>query len=102
MSLSKDSSLKEVFDYIRDDSIDVHVMPVTLTEKTDENAQMMILIQGKANTAHHIMANLMTAVQDMYDLAEQRNAMPASKDGTIVGTDGEVLSDDGPSLKIVS
>ena len=102
MSLSKDSTLRELFDHIYDAEIDVQVMPVTLSKSEDDIAQLMILIQGKPKTSHHIMANLMTAIQDMYDLAEQRNAMPESGKKNIVGTDGEVLDDGGPSLKIVS
>ena len=102
MSLSKNSTLQEVFDFIRNDEHDVQVLPVTLTSKNDDRARLMILIQGKPNTAHHIMANLMTSVQDMYDLAEQVNATPPTEDSKIVGTDGEVLGDDGPKLEIVS
>lgn len=100
MSLSKDSTLQEVFDHIRTDDGTIRVMPITLTQGAEE-AELMILIQGPAKTAHHIMANLMTAIQDMHDLSEQRNSMPASTKKNIVGTDGEVLDDDGPNLKIV-
>lgn len=89
MSLSPDSTLKEVFDFIYDADIDVQVMPVTLTKNTDENARMMILIQGKQNTAAVIMANLMTYIQEMHDLAEQKEAEQA-----IVAPDGEPLGDE--------
>ena len=102
MSLSKESSLREVFEHIRTDDNRIRVMPVTLTKNDAEIAELMILIQGPAKTAHHILANLMVAVQDLYDLAEQREAMPPSDEKNIIGTDGEVLGDDGPSLKIVS
>ena len=104
MSLSKNSTLQEVFDFIRNDEADVQVQAVTLTEATDKHAELMLLIQGKADTAQHIMANLMTAVQDMHDLSEQRHVAPEQEEpqpAVIIGTDGEVLGDDGPELKIV-
>lgn len=88
MSLTPDSTLKEVFDFVHDDEHDVRVLPVTLTKKNDKIARMMILITGKTETANHIMANLMTTVQEMYDLAEQH---AASK---MVDSTGEKLTDD--------
>lgn len=105
MSISKDSTLKEVFDFVTtDDPKDVHVMPVTLTTKQDKRARLLIIIEGSANTAHHIMANLMTSVQDMHDLAEQKNSekyVSPTGDPRIVGISGDVLDSDGPDLKIV-
>lgn len=89
MSLTPDSSLKEVFDFIYDPEIDVQVMPVTLSKNDDENARMMVLIQGKQQTATVIMANLMTYIQEMHDLAEQKAAEQA-----IVAPDGEPLGDE--------
>jgi hypothetical protein len=92
--------LEEVFDFIYDPEQDVQVQAVTLA-KLEGRARLMILIQGKPNTAQHIMANLMTNVQDLHDRAEQREAMPPEDESKIVGTDGEVLSDQ-PQLEIVS
>lgn len=79
MSLSAKSTLQEVFDFIRTDDHDVQVLPVTLSKPDDEWARMMIIIQGKPNTANHIMANLMTSVQEMFELAEQHAASVDSK-----------------------
>ena len=91
LSLSKDSTLEEVFDFIRSDEHDVQVLPVTLNKPDDKWARMMVIIQGKPNTANHIMANIMTVVQDMFDQAEQHAASKAPK---LVGSDGEQLTDD--------
>jgi len=91
LSLSPDSTLQEVFDFIRTEDHDVQVLPVTLSKKEDKWARMMIIIQGKPNTANHIMANLMTAVQDMFDQAEQH---AASKPPALVDSTGEPLTDD--------
>ena len=92
MSLTKDSTLKELFDFIYNPDEDVQVLPVTLSAKTDPRARLMIVIQGKALTANVIMANLMTSVQEMYELAEQNRASHA-----ITHPDGEPISDE-PSI----
>lgn len=89
MKLTPDSSLKEVFDFIYNHEVDVQVMPVTLSKNTDTTARMMILIQGKHNTASVIMANLMASIQEMHDLATQKEAEQA-----IIAPDGEPLSDE--------
>lgn len=89
MSLTPDSTLKETFDFVYDPDSDVQVLPVTLSKNDDEHARMMILIQGKPNTANVIMANLMTYIQEMHDLAEQKEAEQA-----IVAPDGEPLGDE--------
>lgn len=89
MSLSPKSTIEELFDFIRNPEQDVQVLPVTLSKPDDTEARMMIVIQGAPNTSNHIMANLMTAVQEMYDLAEQQAA-----ENAIVAPDGEPLSDE--------
>ena len=67
--LSEESTLQELFDHIAV-SEGVNVMPVTL--KQDENdTRLMIIIQGRHDTASVILAQLMTLVQDMFDTAEQ-------------------------------
>ncbi len=71
MSLTPDSTLKEVFDFIYQEDHDVQVLPVTLSKEGDDHARLMILIHGKKKTANHIMANLMHAVQEMHNLATQ-------------------------------
>ena len=92
MSLSKDSTLTELFDFIYNPEQDVQVQSVTLSKPGDERAQLMIIIQGKEETSHVIMANLMTAVEEMHQLAEQKAAEKA-----IVAPNGEPLKDE-PSI----
>jgi len=99
LSLSKTSTIQELFDYIQNDDHDVQVIPVTISKPSDEVARLMIVIQGAPNTANHIMANLMTSVQDMHDLAEQKESEDPKP--AIVGSDGEALTDD-VKLEIVS
>ncbi len=97
MSLSKKSTLEEVFEFVKNDEHDVQVIPVTLSKPKDDFARLMILIQGTSATANTIMANLMTAVQEMHDLAAQKDADDAPK---LVGSDGKLLNDDGPALLV--
>ncbi len=68
--LSQESTLKEMFDYIKVDK-GVNVMPVTLGQD-DKDTRMMILIQGEHETASVIMAQIMTLVNDMFDTEKQR------------------------------
>lgn len=93
-TLTAKSSLEEVFDFIRNPEQDVQVLPVTLNKPSDAEARMMILIQGKPDTANVLMANLMTYIQEMYDLAEQQAAA-----NEIVAPDGVPL-DDEPQIII--
>ncbi len=68
--LSPDSTLKEVFDFIKVPS-GVRVHAVTL-EQDPKDTRMMLLIQGEHETASVIMANLMTLVNDLRDTEDQR------------------------------
>ena len=88
-TLTQQSSLEEVFDYIRNPEQHVQVLPVTLNKPDEDEARMMILIQGAPETANVLMANLMTHIQEMYDLAEQQAAT-----NDIVAPNGEPLSDE--------
>lgn len=69
--LTPESTLKQVFDFIRIDE-GVNVMPVTLAQDP-KDTRMMILIQGEHKTASIIMAKLMTLVGDIFDIEKQRD-----------------------------
>lgn len=71
MSLTKDSTIKEVFEFIKNPDVDVQVQTIAISSNIDICAQYMILIQGKQKTARVIMANLMATIQEMHDLAER-------------------------------
>ncbi len=68
--LTPDSTLKELFDFIKIDK-GVNVMPVTL-DQHPEDTRMMILIQGEHEMASVIMSKLMTLVNDIFDIEKQR------------------------------
>lgn len=69
-SLTPDSTLDEVFNFIKIDK-GVRVHAVTLKQEK-KDSRMMILIQGEHDTASVIMANLMTLVNDLEDTEKQR------------------------------
>jgi hypothetical protein len=96
LSLSKNSTLAELFAFTRNPENDVQVMPVTLSENNDPHAELMIIIQGKSDTAHTIMAGLMQQISDMHDIAEQHEAEKKAKapDMRVVNKDGTVLDDE--------
>ena len=68
--LTSDSTLKEVFDFIKVPT-GVTVKAVTL-EQDPKDTRMMLLIQGEHNTASVIMANLMTLINDLKDSEKQQ------------------------------
>lgn len=68
--LTPDSTLMEVFDFIKvPEGVRVHA--VTLAQEP-KDTRMMILIQGEHETASVIMAQLMTLVNDLRDTEDQR------------------------------
>lgn len=86
--LSPESSLAELFDFLRpDEGCKVH--PVSLAKRADGRADLMIVITGSHDEANVLMANLMTYVTTMQEVTEQKNAESA-----ILGKDGEALTDE--------
>ncbi len=69
-NLTPDSTLDEVFNFIKTDE-GVRVHAVTLKQE-EKDSRMMILIQGTHETASVIMAQLMTLVNDLRDTETQR------------------------------
>lgn len=87
--LTEKSTLEELFDFVAPEEEDaIGVFPVTMKPRVEGRAEMMIVITGAPNTANVIMANLMTAVGDMHDLAAQQQAEEEPEDD----------DDDGPSI----
>jgi hypothetical protein len=75
MSLTKDTTLQELFNFVYNPDHDVQVIPVTVSKPSEDVARYMIVIQGKPKTAGMILAALMTQVEDMWARAEQQHAI---------------------------
>ncbi len=74
MSLSKKSTLEEIFAEIEMDEPGVQVLPVTVSKPKDPVAHLMIIIQGQPNMAHSILAQLMAQIAEMHESAEKAHA----------------------------
>ena len=77
--LSKDSTLTEVFDFIDMEEGGVNVIPVTV-EQDDHDTRLAIFIRGEHGLASFLMAQLMTEIQNLFDLQQQAEAR-AMEDG---------------------
>lgn len=86
-TITPDSSLRELFDELRPPE-GMRVVPVSLPANEGE-ANLAILITGKDEDSHVLMANLMSYVNELFAVAEQRTA-----DAKILGTDGEPVDSD--------
>lgn len=71
--LTADSSINEIFTELVLPESGINVRPITLQQdKTD--TRMMILIRGEHTTASFIMAEIMSKIQELFDLQEQAEA----------------------------
>lgn len=87
--LSPDSTLRELFKVIEVEE-GVNVVPVSLNKSEDNIARLMIAIVGSPSEANVIMANLMSFVDDMHDMAAQHEA---DEGVNVVGMDGNPIDD---------
>lgn len=90
-SLGPDSSLKDLFDELRPDE-GMGVFPISMGKRDDGKVDLAIVITGKAEDANVLMANLMSAVDHMFQTAQQVEA-----DRQILGADGQPANAD-PSI----
>ena len=71
--LTQNNTIAEFFDFFDRGDAMVQVVPVTLSE-ADNDTRLGIFIHGDKAVASAIMAQLMTTVDHMNDLAEQADA----------------------------
>ncbi len=71
--LSEESSINELFEALILPDGGANVRPITL-QQDELDTRMMILIRGKHETASYIMAQIMSAIQELFDLQEQEVA----------------------------
>ena len=81
--LTNDSTLTEVFNFLEVPEEGVQVVPVTI-QQTETDTRLAILIRGDHEMASVIMARLMTEINDLSDLAEQRAANPPEQSQLVV------------------
>ena len=72
--LSKESSINEIFDALLDEGqTGVKVIPITISGDA-KDTRLAVLIRGEHVMASYIMAELMTVIQNVFDLQEQEAA----------------------------
>jgi hypothetical protein len=91
--LGPDSTMREIFDYIRPDT-GCKVQAVKLEDRDDGRVDFMLMITGTEAEAAIITANLMSYTDEMYQIGEKIES------GEIVpGEDGK--TSDEPNLTVV-
>lgn len=71
--LGPESTLKELFDEIRPEK-GARAVPITMGDAGPGRAEMLIALSGRDQEVHILMANLMSYVDEMYQVAEQHQA----------------------------
>lgn len=80
--LSADPRLSELFEFMNVDAEQMGVLPVSVQQQKDDT-RLLIAIRGEHETASFLMANLMTAINDMHGLAEQERASKDDDESSI-------------------
>lgn len=68
--LTQNSSISRIFNDLKIPDTGINVRPITLQQDADDT-RMMILIRGEHATASFIMAELMSKIQELFDLQAQ-------------------------------
>ena len=85
-ALSEKSTLEELFKVVTPED-GINAVPVTMKSTPDDKAQLMIVIAGEPNMANLIMAQLMTAVNDLHErMVQQESTLSEDDDGENVKT----------------
>ena len=82
MSLTPESTISEVFEFFDTGEGAVQVVPVTIKQQ-DDDTRLAIFIKGEHETASVIMAELMSRVEELFDLSQQ---VPEPDDSTAIIT----------------
>lgn len=81
-NLSPESTIREVFEFFDAGQEGAQVVPVTVKQQQDDT-QLCIFIKGEHTMASTIMAELMTKVEELFDLSQQSEAVADDKSAII-------------------
>ena len=76
--LGEDPTLSELFDQLLLPESGVNVRPLSLQQDEDDT-RLLICIRGHHGTASFIMAEVMSKIQELFDLQEQQEASDAPR-----------------------
>lgn len=78
MSLTPESTIREVFEFLDRGDNAVQVAPMTIKQQSDDT-QLAIFVHGQHEQASIIMAELMTKVDELFELQLQAEAAVESE-----------------------
>lgn len=73
IGLTPESTINEVFEFLNRGENAAQVVPVTIKQQSDDT-RLAIFIKGEHQSASTIMAELMTRVDELFDLSAQAEA----------------------------
>jgi len=83
MSLTPENTVTEFFEFFERGENAVQVVPVTIKQQ-DDDTRLMILVKGEHDAASVIFAELMTRIDELFDLQAQAEATRESEPSTII------------------
>jgi len=83
MSLSPESTIREMFEMFDcdDETGPVRVVPMTIKQQADDT---QLLLKGEHETASTIFASVMTTIDDLYALQQQQEAESRDKQSSVI------------------
>lgn len=85
MKLTPENTLTEFFEYFDRGENAVQVVPITIKQQ-DDDSRMVILVRGKHDMASVIFAELMTRVDELFDMQAQMEAQQRESEPSIILT----------------
>ena len=77
--LSPESTINEVFEFFDMDGCGLRVIPLTIKQQ-DDDTRLAIFLKGDHELTSVMMAELMTRIDELHDLAAQGAATPKAED----------------------
>lgn len=81
--LTPENTLREFFEFFDRGENAVQVVPVTIKQQADDT-QLAIFIHGEHAAASVIMAELMTRIDELFDLQTQVEAQAGEQESRII------------------
>ena len=73
MKLTPENTMNEIFEYLDRGENAVQVVPMTIKQQEDDT-RLAIIIHGEHQAASVIMAELMTKIDELFDMQAQMEA----------------------------
>ena len=77
--LTPESTINEVFEFFDMEGAGLRVIPITIKQQADDT-RLAIFLKGEHEITSVMMAELMTRIDELHDLAAQGDATPKAED----------------------